>query len=363
MAYTTIDDGSAYFQIRKYTGQGGTATAVTNNGNSDLQPDLIWFKSLTTTARWNVMDSTRGTTKVLYLEDTEAEATDGGSEKPLDSFNSDGFTAGESLDNHTNISGATMCAWQWKANGGTTSTLDAGSIDATVQTNTTSLFSIITYEGNGVDGGNVAHGLGGTWDIVIIKNRSEADKWMYFHKYQQDEGQNTGGHLDGNSAFANSVDGTARPTRNGAHLINLNAGSNITTINGDGENFVIYAWKEVKGFSKFGAYFGNAAADGPFVWTGFKPAFLLLKNINTTNSYVIQDDVRQIANPKDGAIYPNGTSADSDGIVNWTVDFLSNGFKVRNDDTEMNGSGNTICYMAFAKHPFVSSENVPVTAE
>jgi len=88
-----------------------------------------------------------------------------------------------------------------------------------------------------------------------------------------------------------------------------------------------------------------------------------LKNINTTNSYVIQDDVRQIANPKDGAIYPNGTSADSDGIVNWTVDFVSNGFKVRNDDTEMNGSGNTICYMAFAKHPFVSSENVPVTAE
>ena len=148
MAYTTIDDPSAHFQIALYTGQGGTATAVTNDGNSNLQPDLIFFKSRTTTARWNVMDSTRGITKVLYAEDTEAEATDGGDAKPLDSFNSDGFTAGESLDNHTNISGASMIAFQWKANGGTTTTNDAsatsvGTIDSVYLANTTAGFSMI----------------------------------------------------------------------------------------------------------------------------------------------------------------------------------------------------------------------------
>ena len=122
MAYTTIDDPSAHFQIALYTGQGDTATAVTNDGNSDLQPDLIFFKSRTTTARWNCLDSTRGTTKVLYPDGNDAEATDGGDAKPLDSFNSDGFTAGESLDHHTNIDGASMIAFQWKANGGTRTT-------------------------------------------------------------------------------------------------------------------------------------------------------------------------------------------------------------------------------------------------
>ena len=204
MAYTTIDDPSAHFQIALYTGQGGTATTVTNDGNSDLQPDLIFFKSRTTSARWNVMDSTRGNTKVLYAEGNDSEATDGGSEKPLDSFNSDGFQAGESLDHHTNIDGASMIAFQWKANGGTrTTNTESGNNPAGgYQANTTAGFSIVDYVGTGATG-TKAHGLGAVPQMIIVKERDNAQSWYIYH------------HTLGNNAelYLNTNEASASPAK------------------------------------------------------------------------------------------------------------------------------------------------------
>ncbi len=356
MAYTTIDDPSAHFQIALYTGQGGTATAVTNDGNSDLQPDLIFFKSRSTTARWNVMDSTRGTTKVLYLEGNDAEATDGGSEKPLDSFNSDGFQAGESLDHHTNINTDSMVAWQWKANGGTTSSNSTGDITTTVQTDSTSGFSIITYTGNNTDNQTIGHGLGAVPGWAVFKSREGAvagtGNWVTHHQsFSGTEYQfitNTA-KVSTNNNFKSS------PTNSIFTLGNSDVN--------ESEDIVCYAWAPIQGFSKFGTYEGNGNADGPFVYTGFKPAFVIIKNIDGTGDEWVMLTGKIAtgtnSNPLTDALYANTTGAETG---TYTLDFLSNGFKIRHTSGATNTADETYSYMAWAEQPFVSSKGVPCTA-
>ena len=356
MAYTTIDDPSAHFQIALYTGQGGTATAVTNDGNSDLQPDLIFFKSRSTTARWNVMDSTRGTTKVLYLEGNDAEATDGGSEKPLDSFNSDGFQAGESLDHHTNINTDSMVAWQWKANGGTTSSNSTGDITTTVQTDSTSGFSIITYTGNNTDNQTIGHGLGAVPGFAVFKSRAGAvagtGNWVTHHQsFSGTEYQfvTTAAKASTNNNFKSS------PTNSIFTLGNSDVN--------ESENIVCYAWAPIQGFSKFGSYTGNGNADGPFIYLGFKPAWVVIKRTDSTNHWGIFDSTRDTFNQVGQQLYMNDNGAeDADAAHSSGRDYLSNGFKLRETGNAINGSSATYIYMAFAEHPFVSSKGVPCTA-
>ena len=355
MAYTTIDDPSAHFQIALYTGN-ETARTITNDGNSDLQPDWVWIKKRSNSGSNSLYDSNRGGNLALQSNVTTAEVDDN---SQLTGFTSDGFTLGNESGAQTqpypttNSNSQTYVAWQWKANGGTTSSNSDGDITSTVQANTTAGFSIVTYTGNGNDGDTVGHGLSGNWDLCILKNRGQTDYWTF-----STTGTNQVLLLHDNVNQANHS--TAYMTKASGVIGLVNAGD-LGMVNNSSENYVAYVFKEVQGYSKFGNYTGNGNADGAFVYTGFKPAWLLGKRTDGTgNSWFMFDTKRDTENVMDAYLYANESSSESTGTGR--VDFLSNGFKWRNTAAAWNGSGNTYVYMAFAEHPFVSSKGVPTTA-
>jgi hypothetical protein len=347
MAYTAIDDPSVYFQTLLYTGNSSTRS-VTNDGNADLQPDWVWTKCRSNASDNFVFDSNRGVHKRLFTNTTAAEVSN---TNALTAFNSDGFSMGNV--GGMNFNSQTYVAWQWKANGGTTSSNSDGDITSTVQANTTAGFSIVTYTGNGTDGHTVGHGLSGNWDLCILKNRDATDYWTFSRT-----GTNQVLLLHDNVNEANHS--TAYMTKaNG--VIGLVGAGDLTMVNGNTEKYVAYVFKQIQGYSKFGSYTGNGNADGAFVYTGFKPSWLLGKRTDGTgNSWFMFDNKRNTENVMDAYLYANETSAETTGTGR--VDFLSNGFKWRNTAAAWNGSGNTYVYMAFAEHPFVSSEGVPTTA-
>ena len=353
MAYTTIDDPSAYFQIATYTGDGNDDRAITNDGNSDLQPDWIWFKNRSTTNQHNFLDSSRGVTKRLRADDDSAEAT---VSTRLKSFDSDGMTI--STDPSVNGSGNSIVAWQWKANGGTATATgsESGNNPAySVQANTTAGFSIVTYTGTGA-AGTVPHGLGAVPDVLFVKVRSTTDPWSVYHSGNTSAPETDYLVLDSAASTAdhsNRWNDTA-PT---SSVFTVEASG---TVNLDAGTFVAYCFTGIQGYSKFGSYTGNGNADGPFVYTGFKPAWVLTKGSDVGDDWVIIDNKRDPHNRASKRLFPNGNSAE-DSTSNW-MDFLSNGFKLGVNDTKYNGNGSTYIYMAFAEHPFVSSEGVPVTA-
>jgi len=343
MAYTTIDDPSAYFHTQLYTGT-GSELSVTNNANAgDFKPDWIWIKQRNASTDHGMFDSTRGVTKNLKTNKTDTESTEVQSVK---TFNTDGFTLGTSGD--YNGSSDTHVAWQWKANGGTTSTDTNGAVDSTVQANTTAGFSIVTWTSAGST--NVGHGLGVAPNLIIIKARNAAENWLV----GSDEIVWTKRiRLNLTDASANSSAFGQAPTSSIFYCSPANASY----------NYVAYCFAEKQGYSKFGSYTGNGNADGPFVYTGFKPAWLMLRNTVDGEDWLIWDVKRDIANstgnPMTGRLKANDTIAEVNGN---DIDFLSNGFKIRTDSGYANGNGNTIIYMAFAEHPFVSSKGVPTTA-
>ena len=345
MAYTTIDDPSAHFQTALYTGN-GSSQSITNDGNSDLQPDWIWgsLRNEDGGARF-VFDSSRGTTKRLKTNaNTEEQVRSG-----VTAFNSDGFTVGSHSD--SNLNTKSLVAWQWKANGGSTTTNDAsatsvGDIDSVYQANTTAGFSIVTYTHTGNDD-RVAHGLGATPQIVIVKERGGAGSW-YFMTTQVD------GSLD--YLLLESTNA------NGQLSYSTFTSTTFPSLQFDNtDTAVAYCFTPIQGYSKFGRYTGNGSADGPFVYTGFKPAWVMIKNTSATANWHMYDNKRDATNVVETAIQAN-TSAVEFTTSN-KMDFLSNGFKNRaGDQVSTNTSGSTYIYMAFAEHPFVSSEGVPVTA-
>jgi len=351
MAYTTIDDPSAHFQTKLYTGNSTNNTAITNDGNSDLQPDWIWVKSRTNTHYHDLRDSTRGVTKRLVSNTNDAEST---KDQSYVSFDSDGFTLGDDTDsggsalNTINTSSNNYVAWQWKANGGTTSTDTNGAVDSTVQANTTAGFSIVTWTSAGST--NVGHGLGVAPNLIIIKARNAAENWLV----GSDEIVWTKRiRLNTTDASANSSAFGQAPTSSIFYCSPANASY----------NYVAYCFAEKQGYSKFGSYTGNGNADGPFVYTGFKPAWLMLRNTVDGEDWLIWDVKRDIANstgnPMTGRLKANDTIAEVNGN---DIDFLSNGIKMRDTDGDLNENGSSHVYMAFAESPFVSSEGVPTTA-
>ena len=358
MAYTTIDDPSAYFQIALYTGT-SSSVAVTNGGNSDLQPDLVWIKRRDSSASHMALDSTRGVTKRIRPDTYEAEDTDA---NDFSSFNSDGFTVG--TDDNANLNGNnnTYVAWQWKANGGTrTTNTESGNNPAGgYQANTTAGFSIVDYTGTGA-AGTMAHGLGVVPKVIMVKNRSQATDWMVYHA------SNTSAPETDNLTL-NDVAGTA----DNADMWNDTAPtSSVFTIgshdrtNDDSETLVAYCWTDIQGYSKFGSYKGNGNADGPFIYLGFKPKYFLLKNAtiaagSSGQHWQISDTERHPFNPLDATLLAESDTTEGH---TWSIkDFLSNGVKIRGSNYAMNQNGDTYVYMAFAEHPFVSSEGVPCTA-
>jgi hypothetical protein len=349
MAYTTITDPSAYFQTALWTGDGSTPT-ITNDGNSDLQPDWLWGKNRTGTAdNHYLIDSTRGTNKYVFSNSNSAEITNAA----ISSFNSDGFTL--TSDVGLNRSGSTYVGWQWAANGGTTSTNTDGSITSTVQANTTAGFSIVTYTGNNTGGATIGHGLGVAPKVVFTKTRAIADNWLVYH-----EGIGATKYLTLNTTSASATStGAWNDTAPSSTVVTLGSFDNSN----DNDNMVAYCFAEIQGYSEFSSYTGNGNADGPFVYTGFKPTWVMIKNTIAGEDWLIWDVKRDTANapgnPMTGRLKANDTIAEVNGN---DIDFLSNGFKIRTDSGYGNGSGNTIIYMAFAENPFVATNGLPTTA-
>ena len=358
MAYTTVDDGSEYFHTQLYTGTGST-NAITNDANAgDFKPDWLWIKQRNTTRSNRLINSSFFST-YLASDTTGAEA----SNDVVDSLDTDGFTL--STPASVNQSSGTYVAWQWKANGGTTSSNTDGSITSTVQANTTAGFSIVTYT-SAAGGQTIGHGLGVKPDMYIIKERTTSgDDWFVYHSAL---GAGKKLRLSGTSAAESDTNiwQNTEPTSTIAYLQNDGGGVNQNT--GGNQNYVGYFFNSVKGYSKFGSYTGNGANDGPFVYTGFKPAWLMTKRTDSTSNWVMHDNTRDPLN--ESLSNNNGSNARKNLYANLSnaedssrgVNFYSNSFKVEAASSDVNGSGATYIYMAFAEHPFVSSKGVPVTA-
>jgi len=352
MAYATIDKGSKYFNTVLYTGDGTTANSVTGVG---FQPDLVWIKGRTGNREPVIQDSVRGTFRYFATSGTGTENTNSNYDW-FKSFNSDGFTVAYTSSNSIttgewNNSGTTYASWNWLG-ANTTATNTSGSITSTVSANTTSGFSIVSYTGAGASA-TIGHGLGVAPSMYIIKSRTgTAEPWFIYNKSIG----NTGGVLL-NSTNAQVTSSTwfnnTSPTSS-VFSIGSNSG-----VSGSGKTHIAYCFAEVKGYSKFGSYTGNGSADGTFVYTGFKPAFVMEKSSSVGGySWAMSDNKRNPFNQANNTLYANAADAEYTSLDKF--DLLSNGFKLRS--IYGNTTGDTYIYMAFAENPFVSSTSIPTTA-
>ena len=326
MAYTTIDDPSAYFKVQLYTGTGSSHAVAFNDTDTTMQPDLVWIKQRDDAVSHFLFDSVRGTTKWLKGDDTTAENTDANS---LTAFGSDGFTVGTGTS--FNNSSSTYVAWCWKESA-------------------TAGFDINIHTGTG-SSTDISHNLSAVPEVIFTKRRSGTQQWFV---YTTTTGSQKALFLDSTSAESSQAAAyDAAPT---SSVINY---GNDNAVNGSSDTYVAYLWRSVQGFSKFGSYTGNGNADGPFVYTGFRPAFVLQKNTSATQGWQLQDNKRLGYNPNNYLLQPHVDQAES---ALQRVDLLANGFKVRTTDAGQNSSGATYIYMAFAEAPFVNSNGVPCNA-
>ena len=332
----SIIDPSKYFQSTTYTGNGSTQS-INQSGNNTFQPDWVWIKNRDAADSHIWTDAVRGATKVLECNDADAEVTDADT---LTGFESDGFALGD--DDKVNTNTENYVAWQWKANGAGSSNED-GTINTTATSvNTTTGVSISTYTGTGSNA-TVGHGLGVAPKMVIVKRRNTSESWRVWHTAMTDGSyfmnlENT----DAQYSLAAIWNSTA-PTSSV-----VSVGTNAS-VNGSSDTHVMYAFADVEGFSKFGAYTGNNSTDGVFVHTGFKPAFLMFKVVSTTDSWQVYDTARQDFNVFGRSLTPNENAVESSFSAR--VDILSNGFKARSTNTAINGS-QTYLFMAYAETPF-----------
>jgi len=334
---STIVKGNTVMDATLYTGT-GASLSVTNAAS--FKPDFVWLKSRSATTNHQIFDSVRGTTKVLVSNSTEAETT---SANTITSFNSGGFTVGTNTAINTNA--ATYVGWQWQAGQGSTSSDTNGSITSTVSVNASAGFSVVTYTGNGLAGATIGHGLGVAPSLIIVKNRSTGSTdWPVYH-------QSIGAT---NWLALNTTDASA------ANIVLWNdtspTSSVFTTgislyVNGSGSTFVAYCWTPIAGFSAFGSYTGNGSADGTFVYTGFRPKFVMIKRTDSTSDWYIWDTARDTYNLVTNTLLADTSGAETSAT---SIDNLSNGFKCRSA-TVVNASGGTYIYMAFAETPFKNS--------
>jgi hypothetical protein len=335
-----IADGKEHFQPVLYTGNG---TSQTVRG-LEFGPDFVWIKNRSAGDNHKLLDAVRGATKELESNTTDAEVTNSDG---LTAFNSNGFTVGADLEYNT--SGENFVAWNWNAGGSTVTNTD-GSITSQVRANTDAGISIVSYVGNGTDNATVGHGLGVAPGLIISKNRDTTSNWTTWH-----------GTFAANDYIALNL--TSAKNYAGA-LTNVFGGTDGSApsstvvkfgtdlgVNGSGQDIVLYCFAEVDGFSKFGSYTGNGSADGPFVYTGFRPAFVMFKRTDAASQWGIFDSKRNVSNVAVNLLYPNNTSAETTNAGR-DMDILSNGFKLRGIANDSNASGGTIIYMAFAENPF-----------
>ena len=325
MAYTTIDKPSDYFETKLYTGTGSEQSIT----GLDFAPNWVWVKCRSDAENHVLHDTVRGATKVLHSDTTDGEYTVA---QGLKSFNSDGFTLGTS--NFMNQSSRTFASWNWKK------TADAG-------------FDIVSYSGNNSTNRQISHSLSAKPDMMLVKCR-QAGLWKIYHsslgatKYLVLS--DTAGVVDNNSTWNDT-----EPTSS-----NFTLGDD-GNVNETGETYINYLFAEKKGYSKFGSYVGNGNADGTFVYTGFKPAFIMIKETTNASNWTLYDNKRAGFNSKSDFLYANTSAAEDTSNTIW-LDMLSNGFKILEANNLVNRSGGNYIYMAFAENPFVTSTGVPATA-
>jgi hypothetical protein len=359
MAYTTIDDPSAYFKVQLWTGDDVNPRTITfDDTDTDMAPDFIWIKLRPVTHAHKLYDTVRGVNeRHLVADEDSAETTGQPSDGYMSATTSDGFTINKGSStwwNGNNSShSSTYVAWCWKAGGSGSSNTD-GSINTTsTSVDTTAGFSISTYTGTG-SAATIGHGLGAIPSVVLVKKRSDAVDWIMYH-ISLGNGKNA--RLNTNEA-ADTSDAPWNATTPTSSVFSV---GDFTGTNVDSETFVAYCFAEKQGYSKFGTYTGNGdAPDGAFVYTGFRPAWIMIKRTNSASGWMIFDNKRDGYNG-DNEYLRAETNAAETGVGTY-LNMFSNGFKPLSADGEWNGSGDTYIYMAFAEQPFVNSNGVPCTA-
>jgi hypothetical protein len=324
-----------------YTGTGASLTVANTVGSASFQPDWVWVKSRSAATDHALYDSVRGVQKQIESNTTTAETTE---TTGLTAFGSTGFTTGALAQ--MNTSAATYVAWQWKA-GTTSSSNTNGSITSTVSVGATQGFSVVTYTGTGSTA-TVGHGLGVAPNMVMVKSRSNntGDGFVIYHKslpsadYWLDL-STTGAQSGPSSAVWN---GTA-PTST-VFSIKTASGTNTNTY-----TYVAYCFSAVAGYSAFGSYTGNGSTDGTFVYTGFRPRFVMIKRTDSSPyNWVIGDTSRNTYNVATAQLSANLSDAENTSYM--AIDFVSNGFKLRTTDGAYNASGGTYVYACWAENPF-----------
>ena len=335
MAYTTIDDSEAYFQVVTYAGDGSANHAITLPGDTDMQPDLVWIKNRDQTDSPCLFDAVRGATKVIKSDSGDAEATDADT---LDSFTSDGFQVDADVKVNTNTEN--YVAWCWKESA-------------------TAGFDIVAADGTG-SARTQAHSLSAVAEWIFVKEISTDGSW---YTYTAMMGNTKAMFLNATNAVSGDSSGYWNDTTPTSSVFSLGTDGGV---NQSSTGYIFYLWRSVQGFSKFGKFVGNGhATNGPFVYTGFQPAFVMVKRaIGGTGNWMLVDNKRPGYNQEDNYKYDfkiNNNDAERSSVT--SADFFSNGFKVRTDSTDWNVSGDTYIYMAFARAPFVNSNGVPCNAK
>ena len=333
MAYTTIDDPSAYFKVQLYTGDGSTQAITFDDTDTDMQPDLVWLKDRATSeASHKLYDSVRGTTKYLAANNDGAEGTESG----VTAFGSDGFTIGSAAGTNANTVAFVSFCWKESATAG---------------------FDIVSYTGNG-SARTISHSLSAVPKMYLIKNLGEADSLQVYHAGNTSAPETD--YLQFNETGA-TTDSAARFNDTAPTSSVFSVGDHVT-VNKNTINYIAYLFADKQGYSKFGSYEGNGNADGPFIYTGFPVAWVIFKNTGASQSWYIYDIKRRTFNPLNTFVKADTNQPDSTSGVN-LFDVCANGIKIRGDGSVINSDGVTYVYMAFADAPFVNSKGVPCNAK
>jgi len=357
MAYTDIDDPTIYFANTIWTGNATNDRDIVIAGTG-MQPDLFWVKGRSNTEYHFLFDTVRGTNIALNSNANAAESSQAYMLRdPF--FNSDGVNVG--TDAGINANSQTYIAWSW--NTGTSFTNDAsstsiGSIDSAGSVNTDAAFSIITYTGTGT-AGTIAHGLGKLPKMIIAKQRNSTANWSVYFLDTSIAYNNVRNYLELDTNIASTGDSGARWGAYGNYsTTTFGVGTNADT-NADGSTYIAYAFSDIQGYSKIGKWVGNGNVDGAFVYTGFRPAFVMYKNTSQTDDWFISDNKRLGYNPNNNYLRPSLNNGDN---ATQRINLFSNGFKLTTTDKGANESGDVYIYMAFAAAPFVTSTGIPTTA-